>query len=112
MYKNSDLLPDFYSIERDADQFGLRSVRWTDFFGLNWEGEKGVHEYVGAPDYKGSLYYYDPDEEYDESGYVISEYYDVYEHQPPSDSYTRISWRGVNRWIDTKTLWISDTVIL
>lgn len=104
LYKNIDLLPDFYSIERDAAQFGLCSVEWTDFFGLIWEGEKGVHAYVGAPDYKGSLYYYDQDDEYDEPGYRISECYDAYEHQPPQDSYTRINWRGVNRWIDTKNV--------
>ena len=56
-YQNNDLLPDFYSIERDADQFGLSFVAWTDFFGLIWEGKKGVHAYAGAPDYRGSLYY-------------------------------------------------------
>ena len=53
------------------ENFGLRSVEWTDFFGLIWEGEKGVHAYVGAPDYKWSLYYYDSDDEYDELGYRI-----------------------------------------
>ena len=104
MYKNNDLLPDFYSIERDAAQFGLSSVKWTDFFGLIWEGKKGVHAYAGAPDYKGSLYYYDPDDEYDEPGYRISEYYDAYEHQPPSDIYSRITSHGINRWIDTKNV--------
>ena len=104
IYQNNDLLPDFYSIERDAARFGLRSVEWTDFFGLTWEGEKGVHAYVGAPNYKGSLYYYDPDDEYDEPEYKISEYYDSYEHQPPQDSYTRITCGGVNRWVDTKNV--------
>lgn len=104
IYQNNDLLPDFYSIERDAAQFGLCSVEWTDFFGLTWEGEKGMNAYVGAPDYKGSLYYYDPDDEYDEPGYRISECYDAYEHQPPIDSYTRVTWRGVHRWIDTKNV--------
>ena len=104
MYKNNDLFPDFYSIERDAAQFGLSSVKWTDFFGLIWEGKKGVHAYAGAPDYKGSLYYYDPDDEYDEPGYRISEYYDAYEHQPPSDIYSRITSHGINRWIDTKNV--------
>lgn len=104
IYQNKDLMPDFYSIERDAARFGLRSIEWTDFFGLIWEGEKGVHAYVGAPDYKGSLYYYDPDDEYDEPGYRISECYDAYEHQPPQDTYTRITWSGVNRWVDTKNV--------
>ena len=59
---NYDLLPDFSSIERDAAQFGLNHVEWTDFFGLVWEGKKGVSALAGAPDYKGSLYYYNPDE--------------------------------------------------
>ena len=104
IHQNCDLLPDFYSIERDAAQFGLRSVEWTDFFGLTWVGEKGVHAYVGAPNYTGSLYYYDPDDEYDEPGYRISECYDAYEYQPPRDTYTRITWCGVNRWIDTKNV--------
>jgi hypothetical protein len=104
MFKNNDLLPDFYSIERDAAQFGLSFVEWTDFFGLIWQGKKGVLAYAGAPDYKGSLYYYDPDDEYDEPGYRISEYYDAYKDQPPSEVYTRITLRGINRWIDTKNI--------
>jgi len=99
-YKNEDLLPDFYSIERDADQFDLCDVEWTDFFGLVWKGEKGVHAYAGAPDYKGSLYYYNYDEEYDEN-YLVSEEYDAYDHQPPADTYTRVPQGGVNHWIDT-----------
>ncbi len=103
-YQNNDLLPDFYSIERDAAQFELSSVEWTDFFGLIWEGRKGVHAYAGAPDYKGSLYYYDPDDEYDEPGYRISEQYDAYKNQPPLDTYTRITSCGINRWIDTKNV--------
>lgn len=104
IHQNNDLLPDFYSIERDAARFGLSSIEWTDFFGLTWEGKKGVHAYVGPPDYKGSLYFYNPDDEYDEPGYRISEYYDAYEHQPPLDRYTRITCCRVNRWIDTKNV--------
>ena len=103
-YQNKDLLPDFYSIERDATQSGLSSVMWTDFFGLIWEGRKGVHAYVGAPDYKGSLYYYISDGENEEPGYRVSDNYDAYEHQPPLEIYTRITSRGVNRWIDTKNV--------
>ena len=103
-YQNNDLLPDFYSIERDADQFGLSSVVWTDFFGLIWEGEKGVHAYAGAPDYRGSLYYYDSDDEYDEPGYKVSDYYDAYNHQPPMDTFTKITQRGIKHWIDTKNV--------
>ena len=68
------------------------------------EGRKGVHAYVGAPDYKGSLYYYISDGENEEPGYRVSDNYDAYEHQPPLEIYTRITSRGVNRWIDTKNV--------
>ena len=103
-YQNDDLLPDFYSIERDADQFGLSYVVWTDFFGLVWEGKKGVHAYAGAPDYTGSLYYYDLDDEYEEPGYRVSDNYDAYNHQPPLDTFTKITQRGIQYWIDTKNV--------
>ena len=104
MHLNNDLLPDFYSIEKDADQFGLSWVEWTDFFGLIWEGKKGGHAYVGAPDYKGSLYFYDPYDEYDEPGYKVSSNFDAYEHQPPGEIYTKITQRGINHWVDTKNV--------
>lgn len=100
---NCDLLPDFTSIERDAAQFGFCKVEWTDFFGIVWEGEKGVHAYAGAPDYEGSLYYYDDEDGYD-SEYCVSEQFNAYDHQPPADTYTRINQRGVNHWIDTKNV--------
>ena len=77
--KNNDLLPDFYSIERDAAQFELSHIEWTDFFGLTWIGKKGLHAYVGAPDYKGSLYYYCYDEDYEESGYYSCDLRSFYE---------------------------------
>jgi hypothetical protein len=99
--KSNDLLPDFYSIERDANQFEMSYVEWTDFFGLIWEGKKGSFALAGAPDYRGSLYYYDEDETFDESGYCVSEKYDAYENQPPNDIYTKVMCRGINRWIDT-----------
>lgn len=99
--QNNDLLPDFYSIERDAAQFELSHVEWTDFFGLTWEGKKGILGYAGAPNYKGSLYYYNPDDDYGEPGYCTSEEYDAYSQLPPIDIYTRINVRGINRWVDT-----------
>lgn len=100
--KNHDLLPDFYSIERDAAQFELDHIVWTDFFGLVWEGEKGIISYAGAPNYQGNLYYYNPDSDWaDEEGYCISEEYDAFGNQPPSDVYTKIESRGVERWVDT-----------
>ena len=100
--KNYDLLPDFYSIERDAGQFELDHVEWTDFFGLTWIGKKGVHAYAGAPNYEGNLYYYNKDEnECDEEGFSITYDYDAYENQPPEDVYTKINLRGIYHWIDT-----------
>lgn len=100
-YKNEDKFPDFFSIERDADQFGLDYVEWTDIFGLIWIGERGDTSNVGAPDYEGSLYYYDPDESYDDTGYRISDKYNAYDNQPPKDVYTKIESRGITSWIDT-----------
>lgn len=101
---NYDLLPDFSSIERDAAQFGLNHVEWTDFFGLVWEGKKGVSALAGAPDYKGSLYYYNPDESYEEDGYCVSDLYDAYNNQPPEDIYTKVECRGICRYIDTASV--------
>ena len=107
-YSNCDLMPDFYSIERDAAQFGRSHVVWTDFFGLIWEGKKGVFEYAGAPDYEGSLYYYNPDNDYaDEDGYCISDEYNSYKNQPPEDIYTKVSERGVVNWIDTANVTVA-----
>ncbi len=99
--ENKDLLPDFYSIERDAAQFELCHVEWTDFFGLTWEGKKGRHALAGAPDYRGSLYYYSDEDSSDEGCYRVSEDYDAYKKQPPSDVYTRTEWNGISHWIDT-----------
>ena len=99
--EDKDLLPDFYSIERDANQFGLNNVEWTDFFGLTWIGKKGVFASAGAPDYEGSLYYYDPEVSNDESGYCISEKYNAYNNQPPKEIFTRVESRGIAYWIDT-----------
>lgn len=99
--RNYDLKPDFYSIERDAAQFGLREVRWTDIFGIVWEGKKGIHDMAGAPNYEGNLYYYNPEESYQDDGYCISYEYNDNSNQPPEDTYTRIPHRGYSRWIDT-----------
>jgi len=98
---NNDLLPDFYSIERDAAQFELSYVEWTDFFGLIWEGKKGIHAMVGAPNYEGNLYYYEEENDYDEAGYRVSYEYDAYKNQPPEEVFSRVNWGGVNHWIDT-----------
>ena len=99
--RNNDLMPDFYSIERDAAQFELSHVEWTDFFGLIWEGKKGIHAMVGAPNYEGNLYYYEDKDDYDEPGYRVAYEYDAYNNQPPIEVYSKIRWSGVNHWIDT-----------
>ncbi len=99
--ENNDLLPDFYSIERDADQFDFSQIEWTDFFGLVWEGKKGVLARVGAPNYQGNLYYYKDNDSFDEARYFVSDEYDAYNNQPSPEVYTRVSWNGINHWIDT-----------
>ena len=99
--RNNDLMPDFYSIERDAAQFELSHVEWTDFFGLIWEGKKGIHAMAGAPNYEGNLYYYEDKDDYDEPGYRVAYEYDAYNNQPPKEVYSKIRWCGVNHWIDT-----------
>lgn len=103
-YRNSgnvDLLPDFYSIERDAAQFELEHVEWTDFFALIWEGDKGLSAPVGAPNFQGNLYYYYPDGvDADEAGYCISDKYDAYSNQPPLDTYTQVESRDAVCCID------------
>ena len=98
---NVDLLPDFYSIERDAAQFDLEEVEWQDFFGLVWEGKKGVIARAGAPNFQGNLYYYDPDNVDDEFGYCVSEIYDAHGNQPQENIYVKTEHRGITRWIDT-----------
>ncbi|MBE5839286.1 hypothetical protein [Butyrivibrio sp.] len=99
--QDKDLKPDFYSIERDAAQFELRHVEWTDFFGLTWEGQKGILARAGAPNYQGNLYYYDNDESYDDENYCVSYEYDAYDDQPPANLYTKVRWDGIHHWIDT-----------
>lgn len=102
IYKNNDLNPpDFHSLERDAEQFGLRSYEFTDTFGLKWVGRKGVHKYVGAPDYEGHLYYDSIDDE-DEA--EVSEIYSEFENPPESDVYQLFEGSSRNEWIDIKNL--------
>lgn len=101
VYKNNDLNPpDFYSLERDAEQFGLHEYEFTDTFGLKWVGHKGTHKYVGAPDYEGHLYYDGIDDEDAE----ISEIYSEFENPPESDVYQLFVGLSRNEWIDIKNL--------
>ena len=91
---NNDLLPEFYSIEKDVAQFELSHVEWTDFFGLIWEGEKGIHAMAGAPNYEGNLYYYEEEDDYNEAGYRVSYEYDAYDNQPSEDVFSKVNWQG------------------
>lgn len=102
VYKNNDLNPpDFYSLERDAEQFGLHEYEFTDTFGLKWVGHKGTHKYVGAPDYEGHLYYDSIDCENEAE---ISEIYSEFENPPESDVYQLFEGSSKNEWIDIKNL--------
>mgnify|MGYP004446931901 FL=1 len=96
---NEDILPDFSSLEKDAADLRLSHYSWTDVFGLQWEGKKGCLRYVGAPDYKGSLYYHDEDSDWaDEDGWVISDEYSEYDNPPPKESYFEWEDRGDKIW--------------
>lgn len=89
------VIPDFTSIEKDADQFNKREVTFTDIFGLKWSGRKGAEEEVGEPDYEGHLYYWDEDDEEDAS---ISDY-DNYDNPPDPQVYHKFKV-GYPRWRD------------
>lgn len=100
-YTDADIkVPDFYSAERDADQFRLHEVTVSDIFGLTWTGRKGSEENVGAPDYEGHLYYHDEDSDYcDEDGICISDDYSS-ENEPPADIYQKFDKSHRSEWIN------------
>jgi hypothetical protein len=101
-YKNDDLsIPDFYSLERDAEQFELDYYEFTDTFGLKWEGRKGIYKLVGAPDYEGHLYY----DSFDGEDVEISEYNDN-DNPPDPDVYQCFdsSYHSRREWIDIKNI--------
>lgn len=68
---------------------------------MKWVGRKGIHARAGAPNYKGSLYYYIPESEYEEGYYEISDDYDAYDNQPSSEIYSKVEFNGITHWIDT-----------
>ena len=91
------VIPDFTSIEKDADQFDKREVTFTDIFGLKWSGRKGVEEEVGEPDYEGHLYYWDEeDPDYEEEEVLISDY-DNYDNPPDPKVFHKFKV-GYPRW--------------
>lgn len=69
-YKDNDLYPFFDSIEKDANQFDMKNVEFTDIFGIVWCGKKGIHRSVGDADYDQHLYYIPNEDEYYEEGEV------------------------------------------
>lgn len=96
---NDKVIPDFYSIERDAEQFDLHEVTFTDIFGMKWTGKKGCEEIIDSPDYEGHLYYYN--EEWDD--FDINYEYDDNKNQPDVSIYERFDLgypRFRTEWID------------
>ena len=106
IYENSDKLPIFTSIQEDANQFGLEQVTFTDFFGIKWEGKKGVYAYAGDPDYEQHLYYFPEDDDYDdyaEYAHVSDEYTQT---KPPAfPNWMAFSKDGqITEWLDMKNI--------
>lgn len=104
---NKDKMPFFDSIEKDADQFGMRSCTFIDIFGITWKGEKGCHMVSDDPDYEQHLYYYD--EESDE--YLVS---DEYTQDSPPPDFIKLRNPRWDMWVDVKGIktleykWIKD----
>ena len=115
-YPEEDLNPpDFYSAERDAEQFGFSEVTISDIFDLKWKGRKGCNVEIGPPDYEGHLYYYDKDDEYDEP--LVEYDYDSNSHQPPADTFVmfdrgypkfRKEWIDIANITDVSYTWFKD----
>ncbi len=101
MYRDNDLVPYFDSIEKDANQFDMDEVVFTDIFGIRWKGKKGVHRYAGDSDYDAHMYYYDPDEEDDEAAPCVSD--EVTADKVP-DGYAEIYHNGVKEFIDAEDI--------
>ena len=101
MHRDNDKGPYFDSIEKDADQFDMDRVEFTDFFGIRWKGEKGVHHYAGDADYEQHMYYYDPDEDDDELPPCVST--EVTADKVP-DGYAEIFHNGVKEFIDAEDI--------
>ena len=94
-------LPEFTSLEKDAEQFGLLEYDFVDTFGLGWHGKKGKMVEVGPPDYEGHLYCYIPYGENDEGEYEISPYNDT-DNQPDPEVFYKFD----KKYPDSKKEWI------
>lgn len=98
---NVDVWPDFTSLEKDAENFGLRNYNFIDTFGIHWIGEKGCVVTKGSIDYKGSLYYYD----YDMEKYAISDTYSSWENEPSNNIFEKgCDVRKGFVWYDIKNI--------
>lgn len=89
------VIPDFTSIEKDANQFHKQEVTFSDIFGLKWTGRKGCEEEIGVADYEGHLYYWDEDDD----EYASVSDYDNYDNPPDPQVYHKFKV-GYPRWRD------------
>lgn len=101
MSEDHDKVPYFDSIEKDANQFDMREVEFTDIFGIRWKGKKGVHRYAGDADYAVHMYYWDPEEEDDEMPPCVSD--EVTADKIP-EGYAEIYRNGVKEFIDAEDI--------
>ena len=101
MSEDHDKVPYFDSIEKDANQFDMREVEFTDIFGIRWKGKKGVHRYAGDADYAVHMYYWDPEEEDDEMSPCVSD--EVTADKIP-EGYAEIYHNGVKEFIDAEDI--------
>ena len=97
-HSDNDKQPYFDSIEKDANQFEMGRVEFTDIFGIHWLGSKGVHRYVGDADYEVHMYYHDPEaEDDDEYEPVISDTVTAFN---VPEGFAKISNHGVEEFVD------------
>lgn len=101
LHSDKDLVPFFDSVEKDANQFGLHRIGFTDFFGIKWVGKKGRFRYVGDADYDQHLYYPNPEEPEDDADnrVCVSDEYTV---SNPPKGFGLVERRGVKEWIDVE----------
>lgn len=110
--KSKDIIPDFTSLEKDAEALNLCRYTWTDCFGCKWEGVKGKSVLIKSIDYSydGKLFYWSKDEEEYEYEYekmpIESDY--SLENLPPSEIYSKISNYLGNTWVDFKNVISAD----
>lgn len=100
MYRDVDKMPFFESIERDANQFNFRCARFTDIFGIRWNGTKGNRRYVGDADYEQHMYYYDVDDTGDDELDDDIRVSECVTATTMPDGYARLNHYGVLEFVD------------